>query len=187
MKKNAGRIYPTRWFWIALLVPVGILLSMTVQPLLALYAGERITLQTVPVDPRDPFYGDYVQLRFAIEEVDGSVVDKTLVQKMEKNPGGDRYPVYVSLRKNGRTAVVAHVSEKPPRTSLYLKGELMPIWQWENGQRRAKYAIDYQLDRYYVEEDSGLEWEKLARQGKVWADVKVKGGYGVMLELKPAQ
>ncbi|MFC7440484.1 GDYXXLXY domain-containing protein [Laceyella putida] len=186
MKRNAKHSFPNRWFWIALLVPVGVLLSMTVQPLLALYGGERITLQTIPVDPKDLFYGDYVQLRLAIEEVDASLVEEDLAQKVEKDPDNDGFPVYVSLRRHGQTVVVTKVSEQKPQTSLYLKGKLFPFSQSLNDEGKKNYLIDYQLDRYYVEEGHGMELEKLSREGKVWADVKVKGGYGVLVDVKPA-
>ena len=58
---------PNRWFWIVLLIPVVSLVSMTVQPLLAFMSGEQVTLKTIPVDPKDLFYGDYVRLKLEIE------------------------------------------------------------------------------------------------------------------------
>ncbi|MGA8943174.1 MAG: GDYXXLXY domain-containing protein [Thermoactinomyces sp.] len=183
MKKNKRR-FPDRWFWLTLLVPVAVLFSMTIQPLSALLDGEPITLQTVPVDPKDLFYGDYVDLKLAIEEVDASIVDPSLTQKIEKNPSLTGIPVYISLKPKGKTWEAVKVSESTPTASPYLKGKLRPYHTSVNNEGKKMFRIDYQIDRYYVEEGAGKELEELSRQGDVQVEVKVKNGYGVIVGVK---
>ena len=57
MMKNKGI-----GFIVALTVPLLLLIGLTVKPLWTLTYGDDIALLTVPVDPRDLLYGDYVTL-----------------------------------------------------------------------------------------------------------------------------
>lgn len=184
-RKNSG-VFPDRWFWLTLLIPVVVLFSLTIRPLSAMLAGEHITLETVPVDPKDLFYGDYVQLELAIEEVDASLLEPPLAQKVVEDPVYSGFPVYVSLRPKGQKFKAVKVTESAPSQSPYLKGMLRPNTAYVNAAGKQVYRIDYQLDRYYVEEGTGKKLEELAREGKIWVDVKVKGGYGVIVAVKPA-
>ncbi|KFZ40095.1 GDYXXLXY domain-containing protein [Thermoactinomyces vulgaris] len=173
---------PNRWFWIVLLIPVVSLVSMTVQPLLAFMSGERMTLKTIPVDPKDLFYGDYVRLKLEIEEVERSRFDPQLAQKAARHLPDPGIPVYVSLKPKGNHYIVDRVSEKKPPGGLYLKGTLQKsVFPFRDEE---KYRVDYQLDRYYVEEGSGKKWEALAQNGGVLVEVKVKNGYGVIVGIE---
>lgn len=177
------RRMPDRWFWLVFLIPVVSLISITIQPLLAYMSGEQITLKTVPVDPKDLFYGDYVRLKLAIEEVDISQLDSTLARKVTNHPSDSGIPVYVSLKPEGGTYEVDQVSESRPSNALYLKGTLQSKSAFPFGEKK-KYRMDYQLDRYYVEEGSGKKWEALSQKGGVLVDVKVKNGCGVIIGIK---
>lgn len=185
MEKQENRSrFPNRWFWLTLLIPVTLLFSMTIQPLSAMLDGEQITLETVPVDPKDLFYGDYVDLKLAIEEVDALIVDPSLAQKIEEDPSHYGIPVYISLKPKGETWEAVKVSESVPATSPYLKGKLRPYNTSVNNDGKKMFMIDYQMDRYYVKEGAGKELEELSRQGGVQVEVKVKNGYGVIVGVK---
>ena len=177
------RRMPDRWFWLVLLTPIVSLISITIQPLLAYMSGEQITLKTVPVDPKDLFYGDYVRLKLEIEEVDISHFDSKLAQKITNHPSDSGILVYVSLKPKGETYEVDQVSENKPSNALYLKGTLQSKSVFPFREKK-KHRIDYQLDRYYVEEGSGKKWETLSRKGEVLVDIKVKNGYGVIVGIK---
>jgi uncharacterized membrane-anchored protein len=173
------RVYPNRWFWITLIIPVILLLSLTVRPSMVVLFGKTIALQTVPYDPTDVFYGDYAVLKFEIEDIKGSLLDADLSRKLTN--GKDGIPVYVSLRQNGNVYVVQQISEKRPNTEMYLKGNLETNY---NSPSEKTYHIDYGLDRYYVEEGTGKELEKKSQQGKLVAQLKVKNGYAVITSVK---
>ncbi len=178
------RRFPNRWFWLTLLIPVAILFSMTIQPLSAMLGGEQITLKTMPVDPKDLFYGDYVDLKLAIEEVDASIIEPSLVQKIKEDSSYSDIPVYVSLKPKGNLFEAVKVSESTPADSPYLKGKLRSHKPFVINSSKKMFMIDYQMDRYYVEEGAGKELEEMSRQGGVHVEVKVKNGYGVIVGLK---
>lgn len=173
---------PSLWFWVALCIPIIILFSMTILPLSALYGGEQITLETEPVDPKDVFYGDYVQLKFSIEEVDPSRIEPELIKEVEDYPYVG-VPVYVSLTPAGPVYTVEKVSKEKPNHPYYLKGKLLLRSGFLFRSKRT-YEVDYQIDRYYVPEGTGKQLEELARKGKLLVDVKVRGGYGVIVDVR---
>jgi uncharacterized membrane-anchored protein len=176
------RVYPNRWFWITLIIPVILLLSLIVRPSMVVFFGKTIALQTVPYDPTDVFYGDYAILKFEIEDVKGSLVDADLLGQLTN--GQDGVPVYVSLKQNGNVYVVQQISEKRPNTELYLKGNLETKYYNPTADGEKIYHVDYGLDRYYVEEGTGKELERKSQQGKLIAQLKVKNGYAVITSVK---
>ena len=65
-------------FILALIVPLFILVGLLYKPILAYVFGETITVKTVPVDPRDLLYGDYVNLQLDINTVGKEKLSKEL-------------------------------------------------------------------------------------------------------------
>jgi uncharacterized membrane-anchored protein len=164
---------------------------MLVKPITTTLYGKQVILATIPVDPRDLFYGDYVILDLEIEELDITLVEPTLVKKIE----GDKYyeyiPVYVSLQK-GETGIyqVSSVSEQKPN-GLFVKGKMSPYLLEntvnEDGKAIKTVMVDYGIDRFYVEEDTGLELESLARKGQVLVTVKIHKGYPIVSDIQGVQ
>lgn len=56
-------------FWAAVALQVLVLAGMIGMRAYTLATGTRIRLQTLPLDPRDPLRGDYVNLRYEISEL----------------------------------------------------------------------------------------------------------------------
>lgn len=179
---------PIKLFLLALLVPVIVLLSMLVKPMQAHILGEEIQLATVPVDPRDLLYGDYVQLKLDIENVDPELLDRKLYDEVIDSTRSERIPVYVSLERNEDNLFeVKNVSMQKPN-ALYMKGELYPYihkeWLADDGNNVKPYVIiDYGLDRFYVEEGTGIELEKLSQEGEVIVTAKVYNGYTILTNI----
>jgi uncharacterized membrane-anchored protein len=167
----------------ACLVPIGILIGMTVTPLYTLITGEEIILRTIPVDPTDLFRGDYVVLRYEAEEIPISLISKEVQTKIENG----RYDteVYVTLKLKEGVHTPTEVVLTKPDTDLYLKGNLNyigPSWDGGNEEREVAY-ITYSLDKYFVEDNTGLELEEASRNGNILAKVKVKNGYAYLVDL----
>ena len=157
-------------------VPILILLGMSVLPLYTLLNGEEIILKTRPFDPSDPFRGDYVNLNYDAEQVPKELVDPAVVKKVENGSG--KVTVYVLFeKKNGVHSPVKVVLSKPS-TGLYLKGSLDYIGENANQQKVA--FIQYSLDKYFVEDNTGTNWEQVAAKGELLAKVKVKNGYAYL-------
>lgn len=191
MKNNKK---PRKLFIIALLVPVLILFIMSWKPLYTVLNGEEVVLASIPVDPRDLFYGDYVTLDLEVEQVPE---DKFLGDELKKKLKGifnngdsistvyessEPIEVYVSIEKqnNGIFSVQSVSISKPD--GLFLQGKLDPYNFTEENNIKV-YHIDYGIERFYVEEGTGLDLEKSSREGKVLVTLKIYDGYPVLREI----
>jgi uncharacterized membrane-anchored protein len=179
---------PSKWFWISLLIPIVVLLSLLIKPISTTLYGEEVTLATIPIDPRDLFYGDYVILDLEIEEIESSLLEQTLFEKINDNRHYEDIPVYVSLRE-GESGIyqASAVSEQKPDEGLFLKGKMSPFFHKRNGDDNSTsedyVRVEYGIERFYVEEGTGLKLEKQAQEGQVHVLVKVYQGYPVVKDV----
>lgn len=176
-------------FILGLLLPLIILLGMTARPLATLVWGTEINIQTSPVDPTDLFRGDYVTLRYPINELPlryfpelQGKVDYQVEQKYYNKE------IFVQLKPAGKLYEVSEVSFTKPSSGVYLTGKIVGIYdspvmeQQEQTQRTV--AVDYSLDKYFVPENSGGQLEEKARQGQLIATVKVWQGYALLVGIE---
>ena len=169
-------------YLLIMIIPLAVLLSRPIIPLIALSFGQEVKLSTMPFDPRDFFRGDYVELRFAIEEIDNDTISQNLLSQLELE---DEYnslevQVYVSLKPDDEGIYnVALVSDAPPAEGVYVRGTM------NSNFRRGRIMIDYggNLSRFYVKENTGLELEDAARKGQILAIAKVWKGFIVLDEI----
>jgi uncharacterized membrane-anchored protein len=116
-------------------------------------SGMSVTLKTAPVDPRDLFSGDYVRLHYEISEINKQHVQQDIAD------GLDDVPVYVVLEKKTHPWFEAvGVYQQPPRLregQALLRGTL--LYQDEYA---GTLHIDYGLNRFYLQENTGREWEQ---------------------------
>ena len=171
---------------ISVLIPVVILLGMTVLPIKTLLFGKEVLLETRPLDPRDLFRGDYVTLRYAIEEIDIDKVEPDLVQKFTSFNYPYNQSLYVELiEKNGVFVVKAVTEKRPSSPSVYLEarhGYITNLTPSDTGES-SKLMVTYAFDRYFVEENTGMALEEAARKGELLARIKVYNGYGLLQEI----
>ncbi|WP_226037690.1 GDYXXLXY domain-containing protein [Aquibacillus saliphilus] len=115
------------------------------------YFGETIKLETLPVDPQDIFYGDYVTLRYEIEEIQANKWGGN-----ENPTSGNR--VYVLLEnKEGAYQVVKASDEKFQPSS----GQVMLTAKYKyHDSINSIYQVDYGLGRYYIEDNTGQQYEQ---------------------------
>ncbi|WP_042346520.1 GDYXXLXY domain-containing protein [Bacillus massiliigorillae] len=170
-------------FLLILIVPLLILLGMVIKPVSAYMFGERIVLETIPVDPTSLFYGDYMSLQLKISEVPKELLSESLMKELISHRS-DEYslfsktiPVYTALEKKGDIYRAKAVSLDKPKNGLYLKGKINSyILQYD----QQNLYVDYGIDRYYVEENTGKEIENHAQQGNIKVALKIKNGYGLI-------
>lgn len=136
-----------------------------------LVTGTPVLLETMPVDPRSLFRGDYVTLNYAIGSLDYDEV------------GGDRDferhdRIYVLLHE-GETywEPVSIHREMPAREpgTIAIGGEVQYSGIWVDGQRRAGINVRYGIESYFVPEGKGREIELPRNEGKVAILVAVDG------------
>ncbi len=168
------RHLPLKYFLMALL-PMAVLLYTPISNFVVLQFGEKILLETRPVDPRDILRGDYVRLEYEIEDIP----DGMMPEEPATEGDGRRSEVYVSLRLDGGgVAHVAGVLPEPPASGIYLKAKYRNWWSGD---------IDYNLGVYYVPEGTGRALEEAIDDGSVLADVRVLRGRGVIKKLEVAE
>ncbi|WP_160646512.1 GDYXXLXY domain-containing protein [Chengkuizengella marina] len=148
------------WFIIALLFQVCFLISISLSNYSVEWFGKELRLKTVPVDPRDLFYGDYVVLHYEI-----NTIPKKLWQE-DKYPDNGEKLVIGLMEKNGYYTVesIGHVKPKDEMEgNIYLEGVVSHI-------RPDSIFVEYGIEKYYVPEGEGKELEEL--RGEI--DVIVK-------------
>lgn len=160
-------------------LPVLILLGLCITPIYTMLTGEEMILQTKPLDPSDPFRGDYVTLRYEAEEIPVGLVDKAVVNRMQ-NQGGP-FEVYVLMVKKMGVHTPKRVTLEKPDKGLFLKGTINYIDKENQGQEIAN--LEYNLDNYYLEDNTGTEWEKASAKGEILAKLKVNNGYAVLTDI----
>lgn len=167
-------------FLISLIIPVLLLLSMTIKPLITIYYGETVRLQTVPVDPSHLFYGDYVDLEFEAENIPVDIVEKSLRKKLEDNKSGgysqNELIVFIHLAYNDETNThkVTNLTLDKPNSGTYIKGVLNPYIHEDIAR------VSIPIEQYYLEDNTGLELEDKARNGEIIATIKVHKGYAIL-------
>ncbi|MGR9050877.1 GDYXXLXY domain-containing protein [Halobacillus faecis] len=114
--------------------------------------GQTITLKTAPVDPRDPFYGDYVTLDYTIEQIPE---EKWLVEETLNR--GEK--IFLLLEENED-----EIYELVEASTLWPETEsnqvvLSSKYQWSDPSLQ-QYQVDIGLGRYYIEENTGTFWEQ---------------------------
>jgi uncharacterized membrane-anchored protein len=124
-----------------------------------IWTGETVRLDVGPVDPRDPFRGDYVTFRYEISRIDTDDV------------AGDDYPygtVYVELREGDDgtwDAVAIHDDrERDFDDTVLLKGEAESF-----GGPGNLLNIDYGIEELFIPEGSGrdIPWRDVSVEIKV--------------------
>lgn len=120
-----------------------------------LRTGKIIVLQTMPVDPRDLFRGDYVTLRYAI-----STLESSKIKGLYSVDEGET--VYVRLGQEGEVWVAKEGEKEPrPEWDVFLKGKVTDIIEQRttDGGSQTDYRIEYGLEAYFVPEGAGRRIE----------------------------
>lgn len=113
----------------------------------ALATGDRVLLEVRPVDPNDPFRGEYVALSYAITSVSIDPRART----------GNT--VYVPLRKQGRAWSGSDALLEKPSAGTFIRGRVI--------DGRVRYGIE----TFYVEEGKAREYEEAIGRGDLYAEV----------------
>jgi len=135
-----------------------------------LASGYPLVLQTAPVDPRDLFKGDYVQLDYAFSSIPLSQLAEDIVQNGLRK--GQK--VYLQLGETRqRVTQTGKVFSSPPAAGRYLMGYVQAHWPYKNfnsadqpettGQRSVSHPllVHYGIEQYFVEQGQGLEMEQI--------------------------
>ncbi|MFT7615723.1 MAG: putative membrane-anchored protein [Candidatus Woesearchaeota archaeon] len=127
-----------------LLIPLLIIIGYFSYSTLVVNTGEQLQLQIVqPIDPVDKFRGNYVDMRYDASQI---AID---LFSYEPNPGET---VYLTFHDTVLDKVKT-VSRTKPESKLCMRGEI----RWVSDET---VFVRYNIDSYFVEEESALFIEK---------------------------
>lgn len=118
-------------------------------------SGTVVFLRTAPVDPRDVFRGDYVQLTYDINRIPLTLADATLAEQKDR----EAIRVYASLSVDARgIAAVSALHAQPPAEGLYLRGYTSRDWQLQGNNQEV--TVKFGIEKLFVEQGAGLAMEE---------------------------
>ncbi|MBL7964866.1 MAG: GDYXXLXY domain-containing protein [Flavobacteriales bacterium] len=120
-----------------------------------LMQGEVFRFRTAPVDPRDPFRGEYVSLEFEAERGDWS--DPFAVNSSTNYTIADATGYAVLAVDDEGYAVIHELLAEPPQQGAYLRVTFSSY-----GDARVSH-VELAFDRYYLQEGKGPRTEDLLR------------------------
>jgi uncharacterized membrane-anchored protein len=129
--------------------------------------GREIVLPIVPVDPRDLFRGEYVQLAYPAARVPTGLFS---AQRRVPSPT----PFFVTLQQNGEgnwlpIKVAEQLEPTTKDSQIVVKARRREHWWPSSGE----VTVNYGIERYYVPEGKGRELETLARNRQLAAVIAV--------------
>lgn len=127
---------------------LGLMLGIVGTHELTLRTGQEVVLETMPVDPRDLFRGDYVVLSYAAGRLDLAALPNDLRQPARGQT------VYVTLDRSGPRAVPTGVyAARPSQAPVYLRGRIESV-------RERRLQVAYGIESYFVPEGRGRPLER---------------------------
>jgi uncharacterized membrane-anchored protein len=161
-------------FILAVIIPLAILASLTLKPATTVFLGEEILLETKAYDPTDLFRGDYVAINLKISDIPKTLLPIPL-EEVEQNKNT---AVYVGLKPGDKFYILDRVSLEKPQEGIYLTGRI----QYYNFDSDILH-VDYNMDKYFLKQGTGLALQEASYQGALAATVKVYKGYGMLTNL----
>ena len=108
--------------------------------------AQHVLLRVAPVDPRDPFRGQYVALRYEIA-------------RLAPPRAADGDTVYVRLYENRGVWAGSYATTDRPDGGTYIRGRV------RQGQ------IEFGIEQFYADENEARRYETALAERRVYADV----------------
>lgn len=125
--------------------------------------GEQIWMRTQPVDPRDPFRGDYVRLNYEANRIPTNRVEAGLLTGDRQLDRGRMVYAVLARTEDGLVSVEKLCGEKPGN-GLFLRGRTEYFYSGHAG-----VPVKYGIEAYFVQEGKG----RLIEEGRVRGEVRV--------------
>ncbi|MDR1942304.1 MAG: GDYXXLXY domain-containing protein [Endomicrobium sp.] len=137
--------------------------------------GRSVMLRVIPVDPRDLFRGDYIELDYEISRIKaGQRIIAPYGGYLEEQMLRDGQTIYVELIKDGKYYKSGNLYLDRPKNGLFIKGK---IERGFSGFSQSDFTIIYGIENYFLPEDAGREIELERDMNKVTAEITINS-YG---------
>ena len=123
-----------------------------------IHTGKTVFLRTAPVDPSDPFRGDYVSLKYEISEI-----SRKFLKGRIPSGKGEKYYTVLKKGENGLYELDYCTAERPSGDAVFIKGRNEN--RWFNPDTQKYLPLKYGIEKYFVQQKKGLEIEKRAGRG----------------------
>jgi len=161
-----------------ILLQVGVLIYMAAQREYIRSSGDILYFRTMPLDPRDPFRGDFVRLRYDIN----NIAKRHWQDRGNEIKKGEVVYTTLAKGKNNVARFVSVSNKKPEKNSksetgkLFIKGRADRSWQF---QRPNTIGVRYGIEQYFVQQGAGIELEKkMGRRNGIQIPMEVEVAIG---------
>lgn len=155
-----------------------VLSGMVVRAALPLWTGTEVRVETIPVDPRSMFRGNYARLNYAFSTLPGDALDFESVRMGEA--------LYVRLEPldSGIYAYAGAALEKPA-DGIFLRGR---VKAFEGRQHSAdlSYRVEFGIEAFFAPKQEALELEERLRDGGVAVLMVAASGRAALKDVIPA-
>jgi len=158
---------------LAIVFQLGVLAHMVYGRESIVQTGNRIEILTAPIDPHDPFRGEFVRLSYAMNDM---VIDQTKIADQSSVEKRDSVLYTVLKPEPGGTYAPDYLTDTKPESGVFIRGRLDVAWSRALTDRR-RAMVRYGIEQWFVQEGRGLEIEE--RQG-------VRGGLQVPMKMEVA-
>ena len=119
--------------------------------------GTEIYIRSAPIDPRDPFRGDFVRLRYDINAIHQN---QTKANDFPENKIPAGTTVYAVLQENENSIYsLDQLTTQRPENGLYIKGRASNDWRFRQNVSLQHTTVKYGIEQYYVQQGKGIEME----------------------------
>ncbi len=133
--------------------------------------GQEVFLRTAPIDPRDPFRGDFVRLSYPFSTLSTQQIRPGV--DMKTLPKGQ--PVFALLTPAARGLYAFDtLTTTPPTDGTFIRGRVEYDWRSPRG---GNLNVRYGIEQLFVQQGEGRAIEK--RRG-------IRGGLQVPMEVRVA-
>ncbi len=149
--------------------------------------GDTVLVKTEAVDPRDLFRGDYVALALGLEMITRDQISEEVykdineINKMEESLYEQE--IFVLLKENNGIHEVSDVALQKPEAGIYLNAIIVGTYENNDSHELESIQLRYEIDRYFVEENTGKNLEDMIREGNAFAKLKIKNGDALIVEI----
>jgi len=163
-------------YLLCILMPIVILILILMSSYYIILFGEEIILKAAPVDPRDVFRGDYIELKYEIENIrENQLKDIEIINDDEIIYG------FAVLKPSNGYYKLDFITRDKPKKGIFLKCHVSKNNKFNN--RKFEFKADYNIDRFYVKENTGQDIEDVSKMGDLLCKIKVYNGNSILMEL----